>query len=524
MLSALVPLLIPVTLLVAAFPNGRLNANRPPRPLPPAIQAPETNGPLLASSLPPLGTVYLFDQLIDHKDPSLGTFQQRYWMNWEFYKEGGPIIVFTPGESNAEFYSAYLTNITINGQLAQQENGATIVIEHRFFGLSNPYPDLTVNSLRHLTIQLAVEDLAYFAKTVTLPMPGGDHAKPDQVPWISVGGSYSGALTAFTMPDIFWAGYASSGVVESIVDFWQYYEPIREHMPQNCSADVQAVVAHFDAIANDTEAFDGLKTKFGMADVVHPDDVVSALRNNLWDWQNLSPDDGPGTLFFQFCDALEVDNGTVAPASGFGRDHALDAWGSFFANRYLPLLCSDEDRNECLGTHDPNATYYTNTTIDNADRSWAWVLCNEVGYFRDAAPAHLPTLVSRLVQPRRDERQCQWMFPVAFASPPTPSAEETNTAYGGWDMSVPRLFFANGMQDPWRDATMSAEGITPKGTDPSLISLSNGFHCSDLITANGAADPTVLAVQKTGLGKIHEWLQEFKPVAAKRGYGYPVRH
>ncbi|OJA16285.1 hypothetical protein AZE42_13222 [Rhizopogon vesiculosus] len=34
--------------------------------------------------------------------PSLGTFQQRYWMSWEFYEPGGPIILMTPGESDAE--------------------------------------------------------------------------------------------------------------------------------------------------------------------------------------------------------------------------------------------------------------------------------------------------------------------------------------------------------------------------------------------------------------------------------------
>jgi hypothetical protein len=55
--------------------------------------------------------------------------------------------------------------------------------------------------MKYLTIQDAVEDLAYFAKTADLPQPAGANfnVKPDQVPWVMVGGSYSGALTAFTM-------------------------------------------------------------------------------------------------------------------------------------------------------------------------------------------------------------------------------------------------------------------------------------------------------------------------------------
>jgi hypothetical protein len=87
-----------------------------------------------------------------------------------------------------------LVNHTSNFFLtAQQSNGAAIVLEHRFYGLSNPYPDLTVESLKVHTIQQAIEDLVFFARNVDLPMPGGDNVTPDQAPWILVGGSYAGA-------------------------------------------------------------------------------------------------------------------------------------------------------------------------------------------------------------------------------------------------------------------------------------------------------------------------------------------
>ncbi len=75
---------------------------------------------------------------------------------------------------------------------AQQQNGSTVVLEHRFYGLSNPYPDLSIKSLRVHTIQQAIDDLEYFAKNVNLPMPGGDSVTPDRAPWVLVGGSYAG--------------------------------------------------------------------------------------------------------------------------------------------------------------------------------------------------------------------------------------------------------------------------------------------------------------------------------------------
>jgi Serine carboxypeptidase S28 len=96
------------------------------------------------------------------------------------------------------FVPLYLTNGSILGMIAQQEHGATILIEHRFFGQSNPYNNLTSASLELLTIEQAIEDLVYFAENVKLPMPGGDAVSPKQAPWILVGGSYSGALTAWT--------------------------------------------------------------------------------------------------------------------------------------------------------------------------------------------------------------------------------------------------------------------------------------------------------------------------------------
>lgn len=55
-------------------------------------------GPVMSRNgtrLPPLSTVYYFDQLVDHDDATKGTFKQRYWSTWEFYEPGGPIVLMT---------------------------------------------------------------------------------------------------------------------------------------------------------------------------------------------------------------------------------------------------------------------------------------------------------------------------------------------------------------------------------------------------------------------------------------------
>lgn len=66
---------------------------------------------------------------------------------------------------------------------------------------------------------------------------------------------------------------------------------------------------------------------------------VDVVRNNLWDWQSLSPDSGPGAQFFNFCDALEVDNktGAIANETGWGQEHAVQAWGDYFRETYYEI-------------------------------------------------------------------------------------------------------------------------------------------------------------------------------------------
>ena len=70
--------------------DGRLHGNFPPIPAIPYDELHDTIpvSAVTGETLPPYNTTYYFDQLIDHTNPSLGTFKQRYWSNWEFYASG----------------------------------------------------------------------------------------------------------------------------------------------------------------------------------------------------------------------------------------------------------------------------------------------------------------------------------------------------------------------------------------------------------------------------------------------------
>lgn len=123
-------------------------------------------------------------------------------------------------------------------------------------------------------------------------------------------------------------------------------------------------------------------------------------------------------------------------------------------------------RRSCLTTYDPNQSYYTNTAVNNAGRSWTWFTCTEVGFFQDGAPTNVPTIVSRLVQPAMDlvslyhdltrshltsslQRTCLYMFGSNYKNgiATLPNTDATNTKYKGWNTTHPRIYFATGQRE-----------------------------------------------------------------------------
>src|SRR6516162_5575028 len=53
----------------------------------------------------------LFDQLLDHRNTSFGTFKQRYWYDAQYWQgPGSPVFLFNVGEEAADNFTGYLYN------------------------------------------------------------------------------------------------------------------------------------------------------------------------------------------------------------------------------------------------------------------------------------------------------------------------------------------------------------------------------------------------------------------------------
>jgi Serine carboxypeptidase S28 len=175
---------------------------------------------------------------------------------------------------------SYATTARTTGVIAQEIGAALIVLEHRYWGFSSPFQELTTENMQYLTLKNAIADLNYFALTAKLPFDTNCASNADKAPWVLVGGSYSGALTAWTeattKPSVMWAYYASSAVVETIGNYWSYFLTETENMPQNCSTDISLVVKYLDNIGETgtLQQQDAVKQLFGLGGLAHYDDFM----------------------------------------------------------------------------------------------------------------------------------------------------------------------------------------------------------------------------------------------------------
>ncbi|PMD59013.1 uncharacterized protein K444DRAFT_531836 [Hyaloscypha bicolor E] len=475
-----------------------------------------------------------FTQLLDHDNPNKGTFKQKYWYNFQYWKgPGSPVVLFTPGESAAGPYGAYLTNVTLTGLLGQELNGAVVMVEHRYWGESSPYADLTAETLQLLNLHQAIHDFVYFAKTVDLPFDKNHSSNADKAPWVFTGGSYSGALTAWTehiSPGTFWAYHSSSAPVEAIDDYWQYFVPIQQGMPKNCSKDVNLVIEYMDYIFTHRNESDqlALKKKFGLEYLKHGDDVMGVIENGPWLWQSNSFYTNYSD-FYRFCDYIEnvLPGAKVTPdENGVGLEKALDGyakWTPTFVYGYCRQFGYKSNTTlECFDTYNASNLYFANRTVGNgADRQWNWMLCNEPFYYwQNGAPRGKPTLASRLINSPYWKRQCPIFFPTtngytyASAVSPDNNEHQVNKHTQGWRLeNTTRLIWTNGEFDPWRTSGVSSEfrpgGPLESTKEAPLQIIPGGFHCSDLRLRNGLVNAGVQKVIDNEVSQIVKWVAEW---------------
>jgi hypothetical protein len=148
---------------------------------------------------------------------------QRYFINSSVYKPGGPVFLCVGGEGPPLTEDVVETgglHCALMVHLAVQNSALILALEHRYYGMSQPFPDLSTPNLRFLSSRQALQDIALFHEHITSLV-----SLPQATKWVTFGGSYPGMLAAWArskFPHLFHASVSSSSPVEAILNMQGY--------------------------------------------------------------------------------------------------------------------------------------------------------------------------------------------------------------------------------------------------------------------------------------------------------------
>ncbi|RXK38184.1 hypothetical protein M231_04558 [Tremella mesenterica] len=469
---------------------------------------------------------YCFTQPVSHFDPTItDTFCQRYWIDASSYEEGGPVFVLDGGETSGEDRLLFLKQGILQ-ILSNATNGLSIVLEHRYYGESQPVPSLTTDNLRFLNNEEALEDSAEFIRNFKIPsdvlkLSDEGILQPDRTPWIYYGGSYAGARAAHMRvgyPDIVYGAIGSSAVTHAQVDFHQYYDPIKHYASSDCIAAVRSSIKIIDQLLYYPEPVPtDLKAMFGLDLLGDAADFADVLQSPLGNWQSQNWDPTVGSdEFQQFCDAL-LSNETGVWFDSIYIPSTVVNYGKYINDSVVSQCPRDTgdpatDLENCFGTQ--NDAQFQVYTLDQTWRLWLFQVCTQWGYFMPA-PAEGASIVSELLTLEYTSKICHQAFPPGdyYQVPQWPDVESVNRR-GDYGIRADRLAFIDGDRDPWRPVTPQSDSAptrVPTVNEPRRI-IYNAVHHYD---ENGLSDHSlepkeIKEVHAYEVDFVKQWVEEWK--------------
>ena len=131
--------------------------------------------------------------------------------------------------------------------------------------MSQPTPDLETDNLRYLSSEQALADVARFHDFIV-----DKYQLTENNRWISFGGSYSGALSAWLRikyPHLISGAVATSAPVWPKLNFMEYLEVVQASLATSkqqdaCPNAVKAATTKLDAMLSDESQWSSVESKF----------------------------------------------------------------------------------------------------------------------------------------------------------------------------------------------------------------------------------------------------------------------
>jgi len=425
----------------------------------------------------------VFQQTLDHFDPlNKRTFAQRYWVNEDHWSgQDAPIFLYINGEGPVSGPPS--SNRSFVVELAQQHQGIIVTLEHRYYGGSHPFEELSTNNLRFLSVDQALRDLENFIQNFRRNITVGKNAGAS-FKIFTIGVSYSGALSAWfrlKYPHVTEGSIASSGVVNAILHFDMFDRQIILAAGEPCtSVLVKSMRQLEDAILAGDHSTNVRTKKLFKAEILSDADFFLMMGDVTGELVQYGRQD---SLCVPLVNAAENGQDLVNALANL----TLNSWSGLFGSPYQ--YSQDHLKN-------------TTVKFEWADRQWWWQTCSQLAYWQVAPEKD--SVRSTIIDLDYFRSLCS----NVFGEGTWPDTAAFNDAYGGNKTAATRVLFTNGSQDPWKWASVQS---ALSATEPAIVvECHNCGHGVDVGGCPGGClpnDKTLVAARGVASKYVAQWLQ-----------------
>ncbi|KAG8546866.1 hypothetical protein GDO81_029661 [Engystomops pustulosus] len=247
----------------------------------------------------PTYQTYYFDQKIDHfgfyED---STFKQRYLVSdTHWRKPGGPILFYTGNEGDIALFS---NNTGFMWDIAEEFGAMLVFAEHRYYGESLPFGNLSYSDPKYLNYLTSEQALADFALLIRF-LKERSEARDSAV--IAIGGSYGGMLAAWMRmkyPHVVVGALAASAPIwqfEELVPCNLYYQIVTNDFKKSgpgCAESINKTWSALNRMFKSDEGIRWLSGTFRLCAPLKSQDDAAGFKNWLSEtWVNLAMVDYP---------------------------------------------------------------------------------------------------------------------------------------------------------------------------------------------------------------------------------------
>jgi len=391
-----------------------------------------------------------YKQKINHLDTKdTRTFNQKYYVNdaiWD--KNAGPVFLMLGGEAPE---SSYFVEAGEMFDLGKVHKALLVTIEHRYYGVSQPFDIWNTTNLYYLTSQQALADFAEIQQYLTQTIVKNPNTK-----WFVFGGSYPGCLSAWyrlKYPNLVVGSVAASPPVEAKephtgIDDYEI-KAIEKYDPA-CVNVIHSTIVEIDQRLSSKETAQKLLDLFGCSEVKEIGDFGWAIYFEVMENS------------FELCDALKKSKDKVATyAKEFARMIELQG-----------LTCKQMNLQYLFGIGSGTSEKANPGVLGG--RPWIYQSCNEFGYWH--VPATKNYLKTTFTDVAYHRRKCAEIYGI----PLQPNIDQTNKYYGGWNISTSNTIFWNGQADHWSELSV----LNSLSDTVVATYCPGGTHCENLLPAS----------------------------------------